>query len=258
MKPTLFKPIGLELKDLNDSNGEVTFYYAAWTKDLVGDRIVNTAYDKTLAESKNKFYHNRDHGVAVGKPLSFDKDQKGAYVTSQLALKTIAGNDTYEQYKAGLVTGHSQEYNPVKYEWEDNGSTRVIKEMKLWGVTTVTNIPANLDATTISVKSLEDVTEYMAKINNLLRTGHNISDPLGEKFESEYKALKTFVDKKNAELAAMGVVHCEKCQHILTSSEGNANCPGCGRFVNGKTGKVMDQGAKSFTLPSIDKFKLDF
>ena len=134
---------------------------------------------------------------AVGSPISFGTDENGAYVVSQLAIKTINGSDMFEQYKAGIVKGHSQEFEPITSDGV-KGINRIVKEVKLWGVTSVTNIPANLDTPTIELKSFADAAEQLSKINKLLTTG-NISDELGERLTKEVKSLNEILEKKQRE-----------------------------------------------------------
>lgn len=187
----------IELKDLNESKGIVEFYFSAWTKDLDGDTILKTAFTKTIKENKSRIYHNRDHIDSVGTPIAFGTDDNGAWVSSQLAIKTIAGADMFEQYKAGLVKGHSQEFEPIRATGI-KGIDRVIEEARLWGVTSVTAIPANLDTPTIELKSFEYFSNYVTKISKLLTEG-KVSDELGEKFLKEYKSLSEIIEKKNKE-----------------------------------------------------------
>lgn len=188
------KSLFLDFKDLDETKGIVSFYFASWSEDLEKDIILKTAYTKTLQENRKNIYHNRDHCDAIGSPISFGTDDKGAYCVSQLALKTINGRDAFEQYQAGLVKGHSQEFETILDEYDYDTGIRTIKEVRLWGVTSVTNIPANLDTPTISMKSYEEVADHLAKINKLLTTG-KISDALGEKFLQEYKSLNEIVLK---------------------------------------------------------------
>lgn len=191
------KSFHLELKDLNDKTGEVAFYFASLKRDQDKDRFVKGAYDKTLAENKANIYHNRDHSEAVGKPMELGFDGTGWYCVSMLAIKTICGNDCYEQYKAGLIKGHSQEFETILSDRSADGSERIIREVRLWGVTSVTNIPASLDTPTISLKSIQDAADYMEKINTLLTKG-NASDELCKKFMDEYTKLEAFVKKHSA------------------------------------------------------------
>lgn len=199
MREKKVKSCFLELKDLNESKGLVEFYFASWNEDLDSDTILKTAYNKTFRENKNNIYHNRDHREAVGMPMSLGVDENGAFAVSQLAMKTIAGRDTFEQYQAGLIKGHSQEFETILSEYNADRSKRTIKEVRLWGLTSVTNIPANLKTPTISMKSFEDCADQLQKINNLLTSG-KISDELGERMLTEYKSLSEFMVKYQKEL----------------------------------------------------------
>ena len=198
MREKKIKNCNLELKAVEDSTGIVDFYFGAFSPDQDGDQILPSAYTKTLQEGTSRIYHNRDHQDAVGKPIAFGVDSKGAWVRSQLAIKTIKGLDMFEQYKAGIVKGHSQEFQTILSDMvvnPDGSNIRVIKELKLWGVTSVTKIPANLDTPMISLKSFEEAADHLAKINKLLTTG-NISDELGERLLNEYKTLSQIIESK--------------------------------------------------------------
>lgn len=197
MKQKIVKGCSLELKDLREEQGIVEFYFAAFGIDLDGDQILPTAYAKTLKENRSRIYHNRDHEDPVGMPIAFGIDENGAWASSQLAIKTVAGRDMFEQYKAGIVKGHSQEFETIIADKEPNA--RIIKELRLWGLTTVTKIPANLDTPTISLKSFEDVADQLAKINKLLTDG-KISDQMGERLMKEYKSLSVIMEAKSKEL----------------------------------------------------------
>lgn len=226
------KSIHLELKDLT-SDGEVAFYFAAFSKDQENDIILKTAYTKTIKENFQHIYHNIDHNKAVGAPKSIGVDNVGAFCVSQLALKTVDGMDCYEKYKGGLIKGHSQEFETLSDMQDVNLKARVIKELKLWGVTSVTNIPANLDTPTISIKSYTDVVTQLVRINDLLHKG-NISDKLGKEFTSEYFRLKNFIQSNPERLKELGIVHCMSCQSIINPSDmkDDGKCPDCGKYVN--------------------------
>lgn len=226
------------MKDMDDSTGEVAFYFSSPSKDLEGDIIEKNAYAKTFKENFSNFYHNRDHMHACGKPQSVGYDSKGAFCISQLALKTVVGNDVYEQYKAGLIKGHSQEFETIKEDVDVQQKARVIKELRLWGVTSITNIPANLDTPTMSIKSFEQVAVQMKKINDIIHKG-NISDSLGEKFVNEYIRLKNFVQSNTDILDTLGFIHCSNCKTIVTDMKEGGKCPDCGRYISPEQKKSL-------------------
>lgn len=242
MKTKVIKSFALEVKDMNDSTGEVTFQFASFTKDLDNEIIERGAYSKTVSESIKNIYHNRDHKDAVGKPQKIFVEDNGAFCISKLALKTINGMDCYEQYKAGLIKGHSQEFMTIKDSYSQEKKARVIKELKLWGVTSVTDIPANLDTPTLSLKSFDDIARQMEKINNLLHNG-NASDEICEAFCVQYKKMAEFMKSKSALLKQLGVVHCANCQQVMDTKnipedQMYGKCPSCGRFVNKGNGEL--------------------
>lgn len=225
------KDFKLEIKDLNDSTGIVAFYFSAPSKDQQNDIILKEAYTKTFKDNFDNFYHNRDHSAACGKPLEVGYDNKGAFCVSQLAIKTVVGLDTYEQYKAGLIKGHSQEFETIKDAVDTVQKARVIKELRLWGVTSVTNIPANLDTPTMSIKSFEEIAGQMRKINEILQKG-NISDTLGQSFIDQYLLMKNFIHSNPEMLDNLGIVHCQNCKSIIQNPDESNKCPDCGQFVN--------------------------
>ena len=208
----------LELKDFEEAKGIVSFYYSAFNNvDLVGDIVTPSAFIKTVSENFKHIYHNRDHCEAVGRPLEFGQDNKGAYVVSQLAIKTEDGLDCFEQYKAGIIKGHSMEYNAVKWSYDEVKDVRTITEAKLWGVTSVTNIPANLDATTISIKSFTDIKYSMEEIEKFLRKG-NISEKSGKAFLEEFDKLSIQAKSLKDKLKADGITFDENNEPIQNKS----------------------------------------
>lgn len=192
----------IELKDLSEEKGKVAFYYSAFgNTDLGGDIVQDTAFVKTVKENFKHIYHNRDHYEAVGVPLEFGQDAKGAYVVSQLGIKTACGMDCFEQYKAGMIKGHSMEYEAIKWSYDETTDTRTITEAKLWGVTSITNIPMNLDTPTISIKSLKDIDIAIKEIETFLTKG-NISDECGKLFLKKYDRLKLLAKSLEDQIAA--------------------------------------------------------
>lgn len=208
----------LEVKDFEESTGVIAFYYSAFNNvDLGGDVVSPSTFKKTVKENFKHIYHNRDHCEAVGKPLSFDQDAKGAFCVSQLAIKTEDGADTFEQYKAGIVKGHSMEYNAIKWSYDEDKEIRTITEAKLWGVTTVTNIPMNLEATTISIKSFTDIQYSMEEIEKFLRKG-NISEKSGRQFLAEYEKLSLLAKSLEDKLKAGESTSNENKEPIINKS----------------------------------------
>jgi HK97 family phage prohead protease len=190
----------LEIKDMNDSTGEVAFYFAAWGLDRDGDIMKKSAYPKTIKENFKNIYHNFDHEDVCGVVKSLEVDERGAFCVSKMMLNTAVGHDVYEMYKAKAIKGHSQEFETLEYAYENIGNNkkaRVISDVRLWGVTSCSKIPANEDTPTISVKSHQDAIEYMKALNDLLTKGH-ITDITGEKFKAQYLKFKALIDQMEA------------------------------------------------------------
>ncbi len=204
----------LELKDFEEAKGIVAFYYSAFNNvDLGGDVVAATAFKKTVSENFKHIYHNRDHCEAVGVPIEFGQDSKGAFCISQLAVKTEDGADCFEQYKAGIIKGHSMEYNAVKWSYDETKDIRTITEAQLWGVTSVTSIPMNLDATTISIKSFTEVKYQMEEIERFLRVG-NISEKSGKDFLAQYSKLEILAKSLKEKLKADGITFDEPVEPV--------------------------------------------
>lgn len=195
------KSCGLELKDLSESKGVVAFYFSPFnTPDAAKDEATPTAFDKTFSESKHRVKHFRNHEKkeVPGVIIELGKDVNGAYAISQLAIKTEVGRDTFEQYKAGIITEHSYGFKAIRAEAKSMGG-RVLKEVKLHEVSSLTAWGCSEHTPIISVKSLEDAVDYLSKVNKLLTHG-NISKSLGDKFEAEYKALNENINRIKLEL----------------------------------------------------------
>ena len=194
-----FMPI--EIKDLNDKKGEVAFYFAAWGLDRDGDIMKKSAYPKTIKENFKNIYHNVDHHQVCGVIKALEVDERGAFCVSQMMLNTDIGRNTYEQYVAGAIKGHSQEFETLEYAYENiasNKKARVISDIRLWGVTTCTKIPANAETPTIYVKSADEgIIYHMNSINDILMKG-DLSELEGDKFIEEYLKMKAFAESMEA------------------------------------------------------------
>lgn len=232
----------LELKELDDTKGIVSFYYSQFnTKDQNGDIVVDSAFKKTVSERKEKIYHNIQHSEikVIGNPIEFGQDSNGAWCRSQLALKTVDGNDAFEKYKAGMIKGHSIEFNTIKSTLDETKKARIVQEVILWGVTSITTVPANYGAKTISIKGLTDLADQMKEMNDFLRTG-NISDKCGNEILVEYKRLQDFFFEQKIQLFKdAGIVHCEKCMKVYDSGT-EKKCPNCGQYINKSSDETIN------------------
>lgn len=191
----------LEIKDMDDRKGEVAFYFAAWGLDRDGDIMKKSAYPKTIKENFKNIYHNVDHREVCGVIKSLEVDERGAFCVSQMSLKTDIGRNTYERYVAGEIKGHSQEFETLEFAYEsiaNNKKARVISDIRLWGVTSCTKIPANGDTPTIYVKTADEgIIYHMNSINDILMKG-DLSELEGDRFIEEYLKMKALAEKMEA------------------------------------------------------------
>lgn len=161
MKPMEYKGCTTEVKEVTDK-GIVTFYAAVFgNEDLGGDVIERGAFKKTLSENSKNFRHFKDHNpnLMPGVIQSIKEDDYGLLTTSKLILSTQLGKETYEQYKAlaeaGKSVEHSIGFNTIKHE--EKQDLRILKELRLFEVSSLTAWGMNPKALTESVKSLENI-----------------------------------------------------------------------------------------------------
>ena len=144
-----------------DEKGVVKFYASVFGNiDRVGDIVTKGAYKKTIRENYSEIQHYKNHDSAIvpGVITEMYEDEKGLVTISKLMLKTNAGSETYEYYKAMSEAGkkavHSIGYVPVKEEQKDN--INYVSEIYLQEVSTLTKLAANPEALTIGIKELEN------------------------------------------------------------------------------------------------------
>ena len=195
MKEKTYKQSTLELKGFDDKQGIVEFYFASFnTLDSDGDIIAEGAYKKTLEETKenshrNRIKHFKNHNPeqVVGVIKEFYTDDKGVIAVSQL-VKTTLGKDTLIEYESGIITEHSQGFQIVQEEKDNMEGVNIIKEIKLWEVSSLTHWGANKNTPVVGVKSEKDILSLMQKMNQILSSS-NISDERGEELLKAYNEL---------------------------------------------------------------------
>lgn len=160
----------------NSEKREFEGYASTYKRDLVGDQVVKGAYQKTLAERlpTNKIKILYQHSDAVGLPLEMYEDSKGLFVRGKISNTTL-GNDMLELMKDGVLDEMSIGYDVIADDLSEDGSTRMLKELKLYEVSIVT-FGANPDTSINSVKSLSFLNELQpARLAMLLKEGRAVS-----------------------------------------------------------------------------------
>lgn len=152
-----------EIKEV-DPSGTVVFYASVFNnKDFGNDIIMNGAFAKTIKENIKNIRHFKHHDSwkMPGVIQELSEDAYGLLVKSKLILNTTLGKETYEEYKAMSESGksldHSIGYNAIKFDIDNQKEERIIREVKLFEVSTLTAWGMNPLAQTVSVKSLENI-----------------------------------------------------------------------------------------------------
>lgn len=200
MKTKHIKSNNFELKDFSEKEGIVSFYFADFdSKDSDNDIIRAGAYKKSIEENRSRIKHmkNHDHTQVVGVLKEIGEDHKGAFAVSQLA-KTTLGRDTLIEYEAGIISEHSHGFQIMQDEFDQTVGANIIKEIRLWEVSSLTHWGANQNTPTIDVKSAKDVVVQMQKLNHILHKS-KISDEKGEELLKEYERLNEFFKSLNIE-----------------------------------------------------------
>ena len=169
--------------------------------DSYGDTIVSGAYKNTLANRDRPVQLRWNHyGPVIGKFTEMYEDEKGLFVTGELAKGHSVAEDTAALLRHGAISGLSIGYS-VK-DSDQDGVVRKLKEIELYEISVV-ETPADNQAHIESVKSakkLSDVEKFLrskglsqAEATATVAAVKNIH---GEREEDESKAvlelLKTF------------------------------------------------------------------
>ena len=185
----------LELKDLDEKKGIVQFY-ASQFGNIDGDLdvMVEGAFKKTIEENRKRLKHLKNHRTdqAPGVITNIAEDGIGLIVTSQL-LESGIGRDTLIEYAAGQITEHSIGFNVLRDEIDQGTGARMIKEVRLWEVSSLNAWGANENTPTVGVKNWLDIEEHMDRIETIL-TRTNISDERGEQLQAKFNELQQILD----------------------------------------------------------------
>lgn len=187
----------IHLKGHDEGTGEIEVMFGHHNSvDSDNDVIRKGAYDKTIVENRKRIKHFKNHNenLTPGVIKDIRNTDEGIIMISQLMLKHSVGSDTYEEYKYGVITEHSQGFYTIKENKLDNG-TREITELKLMEISSLTHWGANEYTPTLNVKSLQtidDANAYLVRLGNLLSKS-NISDLKGRAYEELYAKLKSLL-----------------------------------------------------------------
>lgn len=133
-----YRDARFELKALSE-NGEFEGYAAYFGNvDHYGDVIERGAFRKTLLDKGGRvpllWQHRVDEPIGI---VELEEDELGLRVKrGWLDMGVQRAKEAYSLLKSGVLRGLSIGYDSVKEVWE--GSTRILKELRLWEVSLVT------------------------------------------------------------------------------------------------------------------------
>jgi len=173
------KGLNTQIKDLDTNSRQVAVYLSVFDViDSDNDIIRRGAFKKSIQERgvdsgsnrKIAFLRYHDWQQPIGKFLELSEDEKGLFAVGQLSNSTL-GNDTFEDYKDGIITEHSIGFQYVKdkIRWIDDetkeaGGFFEVSEVKLWEGSAVT-FGANEFTNVVEVAKSEGKTETAQKIS---------------------------------------------------------------------------------------------
>jgi hypothetical protein len=193
------KSCGLEVKDLDDSKGIVSFYFSAFgNKDSDGDIMEKGAFKKSFKEnlSRIKHFKNHDPHSAVGRILELGEDEKGAFAISQMSKSTL-GKDTLIEYQEGMITEHSHGFQTIREGFSKEKDANIISEVKLWEVSSLTAWGANSNTPTTGIKNVKDIDKLFKSLEQIL-TKSQISDERGLELQKSYDQLGILIKSLRA------------------------------------------------------------
>jgi hypothetical protein len=157
-----FAPVPFETKTTDDATRRITGLAAAWSVDLGDDVIHKGAFAKTLElwTRKRRTIPLVDGHQSFGSVMNVVGKMEGAAETNDgleaefsLLIDDPQADAAYKRAKAGMITGLSIGYTPVRFDFKDEGEKRIrhLKEIILHEVSLVV-FPMNPDAQIMRVK----------------------------------------------------------------------------------------------------------
>ena len=170
-----FKQLSYNLKDLDETKGEVIAYANAYNfEDSDKDISAYGSFDKTVNENFKRIRVLKDHNptLMIGVPLSIDtKDTYGLLTHTKFNLKKDLGRDMFEDVKLMHENGLNAELSiGYKVMQRDVKNKNIINEYKLMEYSFLSSWGANELSTVQGIKSIKShygVMELLTKAYNL-------------------------------------------------------------------------------------------
>lgn len=190
----------LSIKAMDEETGEFEGYASTFggEPDSYGDVIVAGAFQQTLedhakAGTMPRMFWQHDPSEPIGKWIEASEDDTGLLMKGRLNLSVQRGREAHALLKSGDIDGLSIGYRVIRYEVDEESNVWYLKQLDLAEVSVV-SIPANVNATVNSVKSLKASHEAIER----LKAGDRLSE---REFESVLKGALGFSNSQ-AERAA--------------------------------------------------------
>jgi HK97 family phage prohead protease len=154
---TLQLAMRLEVKSLDES-GVFAGYGSVFNMvDSQRDVVLPGAFTETLARrgSDVKLLWQHDVREPIGRIEALREDGQGLYLRGRLLLEVARAREAYALMKAGVLSGLSIGYSPVRYRTDPDTGVRMLSQLDLWEVSLVT-FPAN-EAARVTVVKQEPV-----------------------------------------------------------------------------------------------------
>ncbi len=201
------KSFDYKIKGIDTEKGVVEFYSSKFgNRDSDGDIMQKGCFAKTLSENFKRIRHLQDHYYSVGVPQEIKEDDFGLLCKSKLMLKIQKGLETFEMYKAFAENDNTLEHSigfaTIKKEDEEKINdmtgertrTRIIKEVKLYDITTMTTWGANPDTPMVSLKNEQDIEKHINLLRKLLNS--KFTDEKLLNFEKHLNEIESLLTKE--------------------------------------------------------------
>lgn len=198
-KDTGYKNFSCLLKDMDEKTGRVLVYANAFNNiDSDGDISAPGSFSKTLKENRNrsKWFLNHDKKILLGVPFLERtlEDEYGLLADNQFNLEKEIARDTMTDYllyqKFNRTLEHSIGYDVVKRDAIDK---RIIKEYKLWEMSTLTAWGANEKTPAVELKSKDEILESIRILNGMFEYQFKYSAERLKEAEKLMKKLETLL-----------------------------------------------------------------
>lgn len=157
----------LKTEDVQD-DGIVTGYASTGKKDVDGDVVEPSAFNKTIQEGGTwPFLFMHDVKRPIGLITGLEYDGKGIRFTAEIDLDVDDGQRVFSGIKKGYIDRTSIGFKAIKHRYDKATKTRHIEELRLYELSAVTkNFSANDEALVTGYKT-ENLIDIIEAIQNL-------------------------------------------------------------------------------------------